>query len=353
VGRQIRVLVVGCGHMGSSHARSYRKMEEFEIVGLVSRGPESRGELSRLLGGLPGFDSFDKALEETEPDAVSINTFPDTHADYAIKSLESGAHVFVEKPIARDVSRAKAVADTAGRTGKKVVVGYILRHHPSWERFVEIGRTLGKPLVMRMNLNQQSSGESWSGHKNLMKSLSPIVDCGVHYVDVMCQVSRAKPVRVHAIGARLTDEIDHDMYNYGQLQVVFDDGSVGWYESGWGPMISETAFFVKDIVGPKGCVSIISPESGSSDLQTHTRANRIRIHHSELARDGSFDREDEIIDMSDEPDHQELCDREQRFFLKSIKEDLDLTAHLDDAVNSLRIVEAADRSFRTAQVVDL
>ncbi len=268
MGRQIRVLVVGCGHMGSSHARSYRKMEEFEIVGLVSRGPESRGELSRLLGGLPGFDSFDRALEETEPDAVSINTFADTHADYAIKSLESGAHVFVEKPIARDVSRAK-------------------------------------------------------------------------------------PVRVHAIGARLTDEIDHDMYNYGQLQVVFDDGSVGWYESGWGPMISETAFFVKDIVGPKGCVSIISPESGSSDLQTHTRTNRIRIHHSELARDGSFDREDEIIDMSDEPDHQELCDREQRFFLKSIEEDLDLTAHLDDAVNSLRIVEAADRSFRTGQVVDL
>ena len=160
-------------------------------------------------------------------------------------------------------------------------------------------------------------------------------------------------MRVHAIGARLTDEIDHDMYNYGQLQVVFDDGSVGWYESGWGPMISETAFFVKDIVGPKGCVSIISPESGSSDLQTHTRTNRIRIHHSELARDGSFDREDEIIDMSDEPDHQELCDREQRFFLKSIEEDLDLTAHLDDAVNSLRIVEAADRSFRTGQVVDL
>ena len=37
---------------------------------------------------------------------------------------------------------------------------------------------------MRMNLNQQSSGSSWIGHKNLMKSLSPIVDCGVHYVDV-------------------------------------------------------------------------------------------------------------------------------------------------------------------------
>ncbi len=350
---KIRVLVVGCGGMGSSHARSYHKMEEFEIVGLVSRGPESRGKLSQLLGGLPEFDSFDKGLEETKPDAVSINTFPDTHADYAIRSLRSGAHVFVEKPLAHEVRMAEAVADAAKETGKKVVVGYILRHHPSWEKFIEIGRTLGKPLVMRMNLNQQSSGKSWAGHKNLMKSISPIVDCGVHYVDVMCQVSRATPVRVHAIGARLTDEIDHDMYNYGQLQVVFDDGSVGWYESGWGPMISETAFFVKDIVGPKGCVSIVSPKGGSTDRETHTSTNRLRIHHSELARDGSFDREDEIIDMSDEPDHQRLCDREQRFFLKAIEQDLDLSEHLDDAVNSLRIVVAADRSFRTGQVVDL
>jgi len=350
---RIKILVVGCGHMGSSHAQSYHKMEEFEIVGLVSRGPESRKRLSRLLGGIAEFGSIGTALKKTRPDAVSINTYPDSHAEYTIESLEAGAHVFVEKPIAQDVSKAEAVAHAAARTGKKVVVGYILRHHPSWEKFIEIGRTLGKPLVMRMNLNQQSSGKSWTGHKNLMKSISPIVDCGVHYVDVMCQVSRATPVRVHAIGARLTDEIDHDMYNYGQLQVVFDDGSVGWYESGWGPMISETAFFVKDIVGPKGCVSIVSPKGDSTDLETHTSTNRLRIHHSELARDGSFDREDEIIDMSDEPDHQGLCDREQRFFLKAIEQDLDLTEHLDDAVNSLRIVVAADRSFRTGQVVEL
>ena len=59
---------------------------------------------------------------------------------------------------------------------------------------------------------------------------------------------------------RLTNEIAEDMYNYGHLQVVFEDGSIGWYESGWGPMISETAFFVKDVFGPKGSVSIVEPK---------------------------------------------------------------------------------------------
>ena len=71
----------------------------------------------------------------------------------------------------------------------------------------------------------------------------------------MCQITRAKPTQVHAVGARLTDDMPAGMYNYGHLQVSFDDGSVGWYEAGWGPMMSETAFFVKDVIGPKGSVS--------------------------------------------------------------------------------------------------
>jgi hypothetical protein len=60
--------------------------------------------------------------------------------------------------------------------------------------------------------------------------------------------------------ARLTDELPPRQVNYGQLQVTFEDGSVGWYEAGWGPMMSETAFFVKDVIGPKGCVSIVGPQ---------------------------------------------------------------------------------------------
>ena len=104
----------------------------------------------------------------------------------------------------------------------------------------------------------------WTVHRNLMKSLSPIVDCGVHYIDVMCQMTRSKPMQVSAIGARLTEEIPEGNYNYGQLQIRFEDGSVGWYEAGWGPMISETAFFVKDVIGPKGSVSIVAKDAGGN-----------------------------------------------------------------------------------------
>ena len=64
-------------------------------------------------------------------------------------------------------------------------------------------------------------------------------------------------------------------------------------------------------------------------------------------------REDEIIDLSDEPDHDELCRREQLYLLKAIREDLDLNEHLNDVMNSLRIVLAADESVRTGKTVEL
>ena len=59
------------------------------------------------------YANYDKALAELKPDVVSINTLPDTHADYAIKAMEAGAHVFVEKPLAETVESAERVVATA------------------------------------------------------------------------------------------------------------------------------------------------------------------------------------------------------------------------------------------------
>jgi len=355
--KSLRVLVVGCGNMGASHATAYHNMDGVEICGLVSIG-KSKEVLNAKLGGRYAlYNDFEDALGKTKPDAVCISTYPDTHESYAIKSFEKGCHVFIEKPLADTVEGAERVQKAAKKANKKLVVGYILRHHPSWEKFVELSHELGKPLVMRMNLNQQSHGYMWTVHRNLMKSLSPIVDCGVHYIDVMCQMTRSKPVQVNAIGARLTEEIPAGNYNYGQLQIRFEDGSVGWYEAGWGPMISETAFFVKDVVGPKGSVSIVAKDAGGSgksdSIEAHTKTESLRFHHADLDKTDQFVKADTWINLKDEPDHQELCNREQRYFLKAINEDVDLTDHVDDAVNSLRIAFACDESVRTGQVVSL
>jgi predicted dehydrogenase len=353
----IRVLVVGCGNMGTSHATAYHHLEGFEICGLVSQGNSKVVLNEALAASYPLFANFYEAMQATKPDAVCISTYPDTHEEFAVHALEKGCHVFIEKPLADSVEGAIRVAEAAIKYNKKLLVGYILRYHPSWRKFIDLSQDMGKPLVMRMNLNQQSSGAKWGVHLNLMKSLSPIVDCGVHYIDVMCQMTRSKPVQVSAIGARLSEEVPEGNYNYGQLQIRFEDGSVGWYEAGWGPMISETAFFVKDVIGPKGSVSILAREAAaagkSATIESHTKTESIKVHYADLNADGTFAKSDAWIDLSDEPDHQELCNREQRFFLRAILEDLDLAEATEDAINSLRIAFACDESVKTGVVVKL
>jgi predicted dehydrogenase len=349
----VRVLTAGLGNMGRSHALAYHRHPGFEIAGLVNRSAPPKG-LDPELGGYAIHKEFLPALRELKPDAVSINTYSDSHAAFAIAALEQGAHVFIEKPLATNVKDAERVVAAARANNRKLVVGYILRHHPSWIEFIAQARKLGGPYVFRMNLNQQSSGHAWDVHKRLMETTSPIVDCGVHYVDVMCQITDAKAVEVRGMGLRLSGEIAPDMYNYGHFQVLFADGSVAWYEAAWGPMISETAFFVKDVMTPHGSVSIVmDPNAKSDDHDTHARTDLIKVHHAATSTDGIFAEADELIPTTGEPGHDALCAREQDYFYRAIIEDIDLNRHMDDAVASLRICIAADESIRSGQPVRL
>src|SRR5262249_16781662 len=108
---------------------------------------------------------------------------------------------------------------------------------------------------------------------------------------------------------------------------------------------------------PKGSASIVLAEGVASvrsdDINAHTQTNQILLHHSDLAADGSFARRDERISTADEPGHDDLCEREQRYLLRAIDEDVDLSAHMNGAVKSLRIVLGADESVRTGRVVTL
>lgn len=337
----IRALIVGLGNMGQSHALALHNLDGVEIVGLVNRSTRA---LPDDLTSYPILETFEAGLAQ-KPDLVVIATYSDTHADYAIRAMKAGAHVFVEKPLATTVADAEKVVETARQLNRKLVVGYILRHHPAWRLLINEARNLGGPFVFRMNLNQQSFGTEWETHKALMQTTSPIVDCGVHYVDVMCQVTDARPIRVQGMGLRLTEEIAADMYNYGQLQVFFADGSVGWYEAGWGPMMSETAFFVKDIVSPNGSVSITDGDkSGSADIDEHTKVGGVLLHKPSG---------DQMLTLPPEPGHQGLCDLEQAYVVKAIAEDLNLDRHMQDAVRSLAICLAADESIRRGAPVEL
>jgi predicted dehydrogenase len=127
----IRTLVAGLGTMGRSHALAYAGNPAFDLVGMVNR---SKVDLPPELASVPLHSDFYAALRDLKPDLACVATYTDSHADYACAAMEQGAHVFVEKPLAATVAEAQRVVDCAVANGRKLVVGYILRHHPSWMR---------------------------------------------------------------------------------------------------------------------------------------------------------------------------------------------------------------------------
>ena len=133
---------------------------------------------------------------------------------------------------------------------------------------------------MRMNLNQQSNGPAWTWHKNLMDIADP--DRRLRrplrrrHVPADRREARARARhRRAALGAMPAK------HNYGHLQVTFDDGSVGWYEAGWGPMMSEDGLLREGRGRPEGRVSIVPERSERKDSRRRLGLRRHRKPHQD------------------------------------------------------------------------
>ena len=119
--------------------------------------------------------------------------------------------------------------------------------------------------------------------------------------------------------------------------------------------MSKSAYFVKDVIGPKGCVSIDKDTANvdPSDVSRHAEVDGIIVHSAEAGNTGYAAKKDQVIRLEDVPDHNELCKREQEVLYKAITENVDLTDHVADAVNSLKICFAAVESYRTGKSIHL
>ncbi len=120
----IRIAIVGLGAMGRNHYRVLKTLEEsVAVVGLcdtedLSQYPE------------PCFDDIESMLDNTKPEAVIIATPTFTHKEIALKCIDRGIHIFIEKPAAATVEDAKIILEAAQSKGIKSCVGHVERFNP-------------------------------------------------------------------------------------------------------------------------------------------------------------------------------------------------------------------------------
>ena len=320
----MRVLVVGVGRMGFAHAKACASLPGNEIIGLVARDFSRWQNVCEYFPDVPLYNDYKEALHFTKPDAVLISSYTDTHALYACQAMEAGAHAFVEKPLALNKREAGFAIATARKTGKKLFVGYILRHHPAWLKFVVCAKSLGAPYRARITSNQHSKGEEWQLHKNILNAgLSPLVDCGIHYADLMAQVSDAPISNIKAQG-RKTDP-DMVVENDANMVISYDDGSTFYFESGFGPAIDPHDVPEQKIIGEAGVTQVLSNNGNGTTI----------VHNDQRFEFGPETYDQAIL-------------AQQKSFFNAINKDINQEQHWQEVAMSLAIVLTAEEELKNS-----
>ncbi len=256
--------IIGCGQMGAAHMDNIYYKENVEVKCTCDTDPQSAMIFKKKYNALRAETDAQKCISSEDVDIVIIATYPSSHLELLKLCMKYKKHVICEKPITTNLEEGREFLQLVkSNPDVKVLIGHILRHNNTYITVADMIKNgaIGHPVVMRMVQNHHTM--KWNRYLKLIEETSPIIDCGVHYIDVMQWFTGAKVTHVSGVGAKIEEDVPDGKYNYGIINARLSDGSIGYYEAGWSNTIASDN--LKEFVGPKGRIKIVF----SKDRQTH------------------------------------------------------------------------------------
>lgn len=180
----VTVAILGGGFMGGAHASNYAALgERVRVKTVFSRTLERAQRVAEIVGAEVSTD-LEATISDPEVDAVDVCLPTPVHRTTAELSFDRRKHVFLEKPLALTLEDGEAIVRAAGRSGRTLMVGLVLRF---WPEYVELHRRvragkLGRPFALAAS--RLSPPSDWAGwYADLAQSGGPAVDLMVHDFD--------------------------------------------------------------------------------------------------------------------------------------------------------------------------
>jgi len=145
----LRVGIVGCGKIADQHVQAIHRIPDCEVVALCDREPLMAKQLGERFGISACFSELSEMLEAALPDVVHITTPPKSHYSLAKQCLESGSHVYLEKPFTITAGEAESLIRVAERRDLKITAGHNLQFTPEtleMRQLLAQGFLGGKPV---------------------------------------------------------------------------------------------------------------------------------------------------------------------------------------------------------------
>lgn len=220
--RRLGVAVVGTGSWGQNHVRVYNELAETELVAVCDVNLERAQAVAEKFG-VKGYTDSGKLLKREDVEAVSICVGSTKLAEEAVKALEAGKHVLVEKPMASNVQQAEKIVDLARRNDLRLMVGFIERFN-GVQRFKEAIDRGKIGTIVSATARRLSKWPERIGDVGVVK------DMAIHDIDVMRHIFAEDPIAVYANAGNLNHR---EFEDYAQIILTFEDEKTAFIEANW------------------------------------------------------------------------------------------------------------------------
>ena len=253
----IQTAVIGLGKMGIMHAAMISSIPQMALTALVDLNPATGAQAQSIGAQAPLYTSLPELFEKTAHlDAVIISTPQFTHRETGIACLERGLHVFLEKPLAHNLTDAQKLAGAAKQHPDQVTaIGFMKGHYPLW---IEAARRLqaghiGQPRRYRAAVyfsQVLSPKKGWTFTKELSGG-GILINSGVHLLHFLNMLF-GQAARVTALSTPLHSDVEDTL----AALIEYPSGLFGSYDASWSLPGHQTESTCVLIEGSEGIMEI-------------------------------------------------------------------------------------------------
>ena len=315
----VSVAIVGAGFMGQTHAESYSKIADVDVAA-VCDVDETKGKPLAEKAAADYVQDFSELLSR-DLDVIDICLPTHLHRSFAVKVLESGFNLFLEKPLAVSLEDGEAIRSAARKSSGLAMVGHVVRFWPGYAELAERIRSgiVGEPRhLLAYRVGPPPGWASW--YMDMKRSNGVIFDLGIHDIDYVRWVM-GEPKRVFS-----SAYVKEGVHTHGQVLLDYGDGEA-LCECSWmgSPTFPFTTYI--EVAGPGGLA------------QVDSRTNAYRL----FAPDGQ---------VALDPYHEDGYVRELRHFVECVRDGRKPSVAVEDALQTLRVALAAVRSAEEEEPVE-
>ena len=204
----LRVGVVGCGHLGKIHIKLLNQSDSFDLLGVYDNDFNISKKVAHE-SGCKSYESFEKMLEEI--DVLDIVTPTPSHYGYALKAIEKGVHVFIEKPVCSNTEESFNLIEKSKLNNVKIQVGHVERFNAA---FKAVENHISQPMFIESHRLAQFNPRG--------TDVSVVLDLMIHDIDIILNSINSSIKHISSSGVSVISETP-DIAN---ARIEFENGCV-------------------------------------------------------------------------------------------------------------------------------